>query len=553
MTSPSSARAASDPLNRLSRFLTTMVFGIGGVVFLAAPLLALSWRQIPFPGFLIEHTLVVNSRNGEGWSGRQAGLAPPLAVTRLGGEPITTSDAFRETLQARAVGDRVSIFVQHPDGETRLYPNIELGVFSTDDLLSLFWLPYAVGLAYFGIGVWVFLARGRDRPGRALAFFCACVAIVAGLLFDILTTHVATLIWMTAVAFMGGALISLAMRFPVEWAIVRRRPATLTLPYLVSGLLAAWMAVAVIAPADPWMYPEARSWAYRYAALACLLFFGVMLYRAPQARDSAVRRQARLVLVGSFVAFTPVVIWFLAPVFNIALEFNSLVMLPVLLIFPLTVAVAITRYRLLEIDNLVNRAIVYAVLTATLAGVFTATIALSQRAFIALTGERSDAAIVITTLIVASAATPLRTRLQSWVDRQFREVPTGALRLFEDRVREHLELQDATQLARRLLTEAVTTLGAEAGAIVGDDGRPFPELIQGPWRGAAALSVPIEDGGEIFGLLMLAPRRNGRRYRQTEAGALAEVAGQVARAMTAARLRSPTPIGHKAGAGSPAG
>jgi hypothetical protein len=527
-----------DLLERMSRVATVGAFVLAGTVVFVAPLLALSWRQTPFPGALVEHTLVVNSRVGEGWTGREAGLEPPMAITRVGGESVSTSSDYQAVLQGYAPGDVIPIFATLPDGATRLFPRVELTSFTLEDLLSLFWLPYVVGLAYLGIGVWVYIARGQDRPGRALAFFCACVAIVAALLFDILTSHAATPLWAAAVAFLGGTLISLAMRFPVEWSVVRRRAIILVLPYLASGLLTSWMVVGLYNPADPWQFVDARSWAYRYAALACLLFFGVMLYRAPQARDSAVRRQARLVLAGSLIAFTPVVIWFLAPVFGVTLAFNSLAMLPILLVFPLTVALAIMRYRLLEIDAIVNRAIVYAILTAVLAGVFTAVISLSQRAFITMTGEKSDAAIVITTLIVASAIAPLRTRLQAWVDRQFREVPTGTLRVFEARVSEYLEMQDVESLARRLLAEAVEALGAESGAIV----RPGTagsgdELTHGPWRGLALMSVPIQADGETYGLLMMGPRRGGKRYRRSEAESLLQVADRVAQAMTLARTR----------------
>ncbi|HSR47933.1 MAG TPA: hypothetical protein VLL77_08085 [Anaerolineales bacterium] len=539
---PSSAHRQTRPdvFERLSRLVTLGAFGVAAIAAFAAPLLALSWRQTPFPGVLVEHTLVVNSRIGEGWTGREAGLEPPVVITRLAGESVSTSAAYHRALQGYAVGDAIPIFASLPDGVTRLFPRVELISFPLADFVSLFWLPFVVGLAYFGIGVWVYVARGRDRPGRALAFFCACVAIVAALLFDVLTSHAATPAWAAAVAFLGGTLVSLAMRFPVEWAVVRRRAVVLLLPYLVSLSLTIWMVAGLYNPSDPWQFVEARSWAYRYAALACLLFFGVMVYRAPQARDSAVRRQARLVLVGSLIAFTPVVIWFLAPVFGASLAFNSLVMLPILLVFPLTVALAIMRYRLLEIDAIVNRAIVYAIMTAVLAGVFTAVISLSQRAFIAMTGEQSDAAIVITTLIVASAIAPLRTGLQAWVDRQFREVPTGTLRTFEARVADYLEMQDSETLARRLLAEAVGALGAECGAILRPGtGETGPALTLGPWRGLALMSVPIEAGGESFGLLMMGPRRGGKRYRRSEAESLARTAGQVAQAMLLARARLP--------------
>jgi hypothetical protein len=89
------------------------------------------------------------------------------------------------------------------------------------------------------------------------------------------------------------------------------------------------------------------------------------------------------------------------------------------------IAIAILRYRLYEIDLIINRTLVYGALSAILAGIYTASITLSQRIFTAVTGERSDAAIVLTTLIVVSLFTPLKTKLQETVDRRLKTPPTG--------------------------------------------------------------------------------------------------------------------------------
>jgi len=78
---------------------------------------------------------------------------------------------------------------------------------------------------------------------------------------------------------------------------------------------------------------------------------------------------------------------------------------------PIAIGIAITRYRLYDIDRLINRALVCASLTAILAGVFTAAVGLAQRLFVAATGQTSDAAIVGTTLVVATLYAPLRKRL----------------------------------------------------------------------------------------------------------------------------------------------
>jgi hypothetical protein len=87
------------------------------------------------------------------------------------------------------------------------------------------------------------------------------------------------------------------------------------------------------------------------------------------------------------------------------------------ILLPIAAAVAIMRYRLFEIDLIINRTLVYVPLVAFLGGLFTASITLSQRLFMGLTGNTSDFAIVFTTLIVASAITPVRHGLETLVDR----------------------------------------------------------------------------------------------------------------------------------------
>jgi len=91
-----------------------------------------------------------------------------------------------------------------------------------------------------------------------------------------------------------------------------------------------------------------------------------------------------------------------------------------LMLVPIAVGIAVTRYRLYEIDHLINRTLVYVPLTALLAGLYAATVALLQRVFQAVTGDRSDAAIIISTLILASVFTPIRKWLEGIVERRFK-------------------------------------------------------------------------------------------------------------------------------------
>ncbi len=87
---------------------------------------------------------------------------------------------------------------------------------------------------------------------------------------------------------------------------------------------------------------------------------------------------------------------------------------------PTAVGIAILRYHLYEIDLIINRTIVYALLTAVLAGVYSAAVAFFQRLFLAMTGENSDLAIVMTLFVLATVFTPVKNTLQGAVDRRIR-------------------------------------------------------------------------------------------------------------------------------------
>jgi hypothetical protein len=86
---------------------------------------------------------------------------------------------------------------------------------------------------------------------------------------------------------------------------------------------------------------------------------------------------------------------------------------------PIAMSVAIFRYRLYQIDLIINRTLVYGSLTAVLAAVYLGGVVLLQYAFRALTGEGSQLAVVASTLMIAALFIPLRRRIQGFIDRRF--------------------------------------------------------------------------------------------------------------------------------------
>ena len=201
-----------------------------------------------------------------------------------------------------------------------------------------------------------------------------------------------------------------------------------------------------------------------------------------------------------------------------------------LALLPVAIWIAITRYRLYDIDLIINRAIVYGSLTAILAGVFAAGVGVAQRLFVAFTGESSDAAIVLVTLVVATLYAPLRKRLESIIDKRFK-YETKRFGSYTDRVQSVLSVIEPARAATKLAAEAVAELGATGAAVI--DGSGTVVASGGAWplpAGAATISIILADAGPLRSLI-LGPDRRGREYRAEDIAALEEAGRLTAEAV----------------------
>ena len=179
------------------------------------------------------------------------------------------------------------------------------------------------------------------------------------------------------------------------------------------------------------------------------------------------------------------------------------------------------RYRLYEIDRIVNRALVYGALTAILAGVFAALAGVTERLFIALTGQSSDASVVLATLAVATLYTPLRDRIEAIVDRRFKY---GERRFgpYREELERSLSLSDPVRAATRLALEVHRELETKGCAVVGQDGTP--SATAGEWPVSPVLRLEVPGGHGPLTAILVGPRRDGHPHDPREIENLQDLA-----------------------------
>jgi hypothetical protein len=125
---------------------------------------------------------------------------------------------------------------------------------------------------------------------------------------------------------------------------------------------------------------------------------------------------------------------------------------------PAAIGIAILKYRLYDIDLVINRTLVYGSLTVTLVALYFGGIVVLQRFFVLLTGQQSTLAVVASTLLIAALFTPWRRRIQSFIDRRFYRSKYDArktLEIFSARLREETNLDAVSDELVEVVRETV--------------------------------------------------------------------------------------------------
>jgi signal transduction histidine kinase len=321
-----------------------------------------------------------------------------------------------------------------------------------------------------------------------------------------------------------------------------------------------WLGLASVGVVTPTsLFPSSFLSLWRHPLLNALLSAGIVGalvfaqgYRYKQVSNAAQRQQTKWVVfgtvaaLGGYGAFTAVDLLLQSTLLASLLGNTAFFVL--LLLIPISIAVAVLRYRLYDIDVVINRTLVYGALTASVAGIYILAVGGSGLLF------HSNGTLLnslVGTAVVAIVFAPLRDRLQRGVNRLMygeRDDPYAVISRLGQRLEATLEpgtmlptIVETVAQALKLPYVAIALeeknplheeqsaehVGEEGSAVVASWGSPvdYPPL-----------RLPLAYGHETIGEFILAPRAQGEDFSPADRRLLEDLARQTEVAAYAVRL-----------------
>jgi signal transduction histidine kinase len=586
-------QAKPDRWARCVKVLLISAFTLAIVVNLIVPWLAWRWTRAPFMGVLLEHTMVVSDMYGHGWSGRLAGLANPDRILEVNGQAVPDAAELGSVLKAAGSGNQVTLTVEGQDGEgwSQRQVNVTLMGFPARDFISFFWLPYLIGLVYLALGLWVYYLKGDTRGGQSFGFFCAWSAIFTASFFDLVTTHHLVSLWTFSLPLIAASIAHLGLVFPTETTLIKRYPPLPLLPYLPALALAAWAEVALFALRDPRAYFTPWRWNYAYIGLGLLIFFALLLYTRLRLPPGVARYQARIILLGSIVTFTPLMFWIASATLQLKIPFQPFLYYPPLIAFPICVAYALLRYHLLNVDLVISRGLTYSILTIGVTAAYFVLIGLVSRLFAIASPASNPFILAIFVLFLVIFMSPLRDRVQLLVDSVFYKDRKDYRSILQDFSRALTTILDLPYLLDMLVERVQDVLHAERAAIIlldqrtdfyishkargipeqvmrmirfskenqvvrwlaeegplylhGEEGHLYPDGFSVEEKArlealGVVLCIPLYTKEQLIGWLALGAKLSGDLYSQDDLAFLSALADQTSLVVRSARLHEET-------------
>jgi hypothetical protein len=402
-----------------------------------------------------------------------SGIQPGDTLLAIDGQPITSVNDVLRAMHRGGDGDRLTYTVYHAGSER--VAQVALAPVPEGDRL-LYYLLASVAMFTLFVGTSVRLRRPANQA--TLHFFWLTVAFYGVLAFSFsgrLDTLDRVFYWADVVSMvlLPPLFVHFALVFPERpnaWARSDTGRTLLPLLYLPAFVLGGFRVVA-LTRGEGVTLSTAIEWLDRlellYLGLCLCGGLAIMVRALRRVRSVTARRQLRWIVWGTALGALPFILGYAVP-FGLGARPPEALELTALLvgIVPLTFASAIVRYRLMDVEVIIKRGLVYAAAVAAIAAIYATLLRLAGEVFLDGRDEHNTVIALLATLVVVLLASPVKNAIQTALDRVYYRDRYDYRRALVGFARELNSDLDLQRLSERLVQRVVETLVVDRMALM---------------------------------------------------------------------------------------
>jgi signal transduction histidine kinase len=345
------------------RRLLLALIGLFAVTLIGGTLISsFQWISKPFPGFFLHENRTVAPFFLPGWSGAVGGLEALDLIVAVEGRSLVRRGDLYDTVRGAPAGTLFHYRVMRNGATLELrIPSVTLRF---QDWFFSFGVYLGMGVAFLIIGAAPYYLRASSPVALPLCFMVIAVFVWFETTFDFVTRgFLPKELRIFGLALTPGAGVHLALLLRSGTPLWRSKPAALVLIYAISIFLGWLNSATFFGPPEIWIVAFRAN--YVYACAGALAFLAIVGSALSENLPSLERSRLRVMFGGAVLGFLlPTFGTVLTSSFQWAIPYNF-ALIPTVF-FPLSVAYALLKYSLFDLDNAFKVALTRVALTALL-------------------------------------------------------------------------------------------------------------------------------------------------------------------------------------------
>lgn len=417
-----------------------------------------SWINRPFPGFLVMKNNSVPSISLSEWEGIRRGIKFEDIIVAVDGKRVSNADELDNIILKHKPGAPLTYTVVRGKIQKQtLEITIPVSVFSANDYLAIFLAMILGGMVMYITGLAVFYLKPNSMVSWTFLALYSSAGIVWAAGPEYITNHV------NCIPHIGIPLtFSLwplsCLYFPVE--IKSRR-------YFIWFLLITTIPLVFLNVyyfSRPLIYIYIDTFNQFHALIMLSLGFILLGYSFITSKDPIIHQRRKLVIYGILLFSVCLSVCFIGVI--ILKKMSGLWAVIPILLTPVWNAYVITKHNVFDVDVIIRRSFSYLVVSGFMIMLFFGLIAIFSIAFQDITGQSSQIAAVLTTLLLVLVFRPLQTRLDKIMDRRFYKEKYEYQATIRKASNVLISIINLDQLLNQLLDTVLEAIKIERGCIM---------------------------------------------------------------------------------------